>query len=65
MKKIAIIGISGTGKTMVAKEISRILHIPVVHYDKFVWDKNRTEVHENIVEKKIREAIKKDTRIME
>ena len=65
MKRIAIIGISGTGKTTVAKKLSSILKFPIIHYDKFVWEKNRREVHEKIVEKKIHEAIKKDTRIME
>jgi len=36
IKKIAIIWISGTGKTTLARNIWKILHIPIIHYDKFV-----------------------------
>ncbi len=65
MKRIAIIGISGTGKTTVARKLSKILDIPVIHYDQFVRAENRTERDEKIVEKKIEAAIKRDTWIIE
>lgn len=64
-KKILIIGISGTGKTTLARKLSKLLKIPVSHYDEFVRDKNRTEVNEKIVEKKLEEVVKKDTWIIE
>lgn len=63
--KIAIIGISGTGKTTVARILSNILEIPIIHYDKFVREKNRTEVNEKIVEEKLEHAMKQKKRIME
>src|SRR3989339_628460 len=60
MNKVLIIGISGTGKTGLAKKISDFLKIPVTHYDEFVWDENWNEVDEKIVEQKLEEVIKKD-----
>lgn len=63
--KIAIIGISSTGKTTVARILSNILEIPIIHYDKFVREKNRTEVNEKIVEEKLEHAMKQKKRIME
>ncbi|OGY88166.1 MAG: hypothetical protein A2233_04675 [Candidatus Kerfeldbacteria bacterium RIFOXYA2_FULL_38_24] len=65
MNKVLIIGISGTGKTGLAKKISDFLKIPVTHYDEFVWDENWNEVDEKIVEQKLEEVIKKDGWIIE
>lgn len=63
--KILIIGISGTGKTTLGRKLSELLKIPLVHYDKFVWDKNWTEIDPKIVEKKLEEEVKKDKWIIE
>lgn len=63
--KILIIGISGTGKTVLAKKLSGFLKIPITHYDEFVWEKGWKEVEEKIVEKKLEEVIKKDKWIIE
>lgn len=65
INRIVIIGISGTGKTTIARIVSNILEIPIIHYDKFVRDKNRTEVNEKIVEKKLEHAMKEKKWIME
>ncbi|MBZ5686404.1 MAG: hypothetical protein LAP86_15345 [Acidobacteriia bacterium] len=37
MEKIAIIGSSGAGKSMLAKELGSILKIKVFHMDRFCW----------------------------
>ena len=37
MKRIAIIGGSGAGKTTLARKIGRVLGLPVHHIDKFYW----------------------------
>ncbi|MEI7558951.1 MAG: shikimate kinase [bacterium] len=65
INKIVIIGISGTGKTTIARILSNILEIPIIHYDKFVREKNRTEVDEKIVEEKLEHAMKQKKWIME
>ena len=65
LNKILIIGISGTGKTWLAKKLSGLLNIPVTHYDQLVWGKNWTEVDEKIVEQKLAEIVKTDHWIIE
>lgn len=63
--KIAIIWISGTGKTTLARKLSKILDIPIVHYDEFVRWKNWKEIDEKVVEKELKKAIKKEKWIIE
>ena len=40
MRKIAIIGSSGAGKTTLARELGEILQIEVIHLDRYFWHKN-------------------------
>jgi len=37
MKKIALIGAGGTGKSTLAKELGEILKLPVYHLDTLYW----------------------------
>ncbi len=37
MKRIAIIGSSGSGKSTFARQLGAILHIPVIHLDAIFW----------------------------
>jgi adenylate kinase family enzyme len=36
--RIAIVGISGTGKSTLARSISQVLQIPIIHMDEHIWD---------------------------
>lgn len=65
MKKILIIGISGTGKTRCAKKVADKLYIPTIHYDTLVRGTNRTEIDEATVAKEIETIVKKDAWILE
>lgn len=65
MNKVLIIGISGTGKTRLARKLSDFLKIPTTHYDEFVWGENWKEIDEKVVEQKLEEVIKKDKWIIE
>jgi len=65
INKVLIIGISGTGKTRLAKKFSNFLKIPVTHYDEFVWGENWKEIEEKLVEQKLEEVIQKDKWIIE
>jgi adenylate kinase family enzyme len=38
MERIAIIGSSGTGKSTLARDLGRLLHINVVHLDRVFWE---------------------------
>lgn len=40
MKKIAIIGSAGAGKTTLARELASRLHVKVVHLDRLFWKRN-------------------------
>lgn len=46
-KRIAIIGISGTGKSTLAVKLSKLLNIPVIHVDQHIWKENWNEVDED------------------
>ncbi|MBN2460133.1 MAG: AAA family ATPase [Candidatus Cloacimonetes bacterium] len=37
MKRILVLGCSGSGKTCLALTMSEILHLPVVHLDSYYW----------------------------
>src|SRR2546423_10352801 len=40
MEKIVIIGLSGAGKSKLARELSRMLNIKVYHLDRLFWKRN-------------------------
>ena len=65
MKRILIVGISGTGKTRFANILGEKLNLPVVNLDSIFWKKNWVEEDEDIVKQKIRNEIYKDTWIIE
>lgn len=65
MRKIAIIGSSGAGKTMLARELGEILQIEVIHLDRFFWRKNWTKKEADRTRKKQKRSIQKYAWIMD
>jgi len=64
-KKIAIIGISGVGKSWLARRLAAQLHLPLVHYDTLCWDAHWTLVPEEMVAQHLAEAIREERWILE
>lgn len=64
-QKVVILGISGAGKSHLARKLSKALNLPIIHYDTLCWDKNWVEVKEEEVAKKLKEEMKKDKWILE
>lgn len=57
LKKLIIIGNSGSGKTFLAQKITSVLNLPVIHLDKLFWESKSCSqkrpkdiVHQEIVE---------------
>lgn len=65
MKRILVIGISGTGKTRFANLLSKKLNIPIVNLDTIFWKENWVEEDERVVKKKIANEIKNERWIIE
>ena len=65
MKRILIVGVSGTGKTWLANLLSKKLNLPVVSLDSIFWKKNWVEQDEAIVEQRIASEISKKSWIIE
>jgi adenylate kinase family enzyme len=65
MQRILIIGVSGTGKTRLAQQLSQRLQIPSILLDTIFWRENWEEEDPATVENRIRRAIQGDTWIIE
>ncbi len=65
MKRILVIGVSGTGKTRFANLLSKKLNIPVVNLDSIFWKKNWVEENEEVVKQKIARVIDQEVWIIE
>lgn len=65
MNKILIVGISGTGKTKLANELSLKLDLPVIHLDTIFWEDYWKERDPALVESLINAELRKDSWIIE
>lgn len=65
MKRILIVGISGMGKSQLARQLASKLDIPLVYLDSIFWKNNWIEEDEVVVEDRIKAAISKDRWIIE
>ena len=60
MKRIAVVGTSGSGKTTVAQEVSRRLGVPHIELDSLYWRPGWIEAPEEEFKQQVLEATKDD-----
>jgi len=65
MQRILIIGCSGAGKSTLARQMSAILHLPVIHLDYEYWRPNWTPMPDDQFDQKITQLIAQDQWIMD
>jgi len=66
MKRIAVVGISGSGKSTFANKLGEKLSIPSIHLDKYFWTKDWTERYSRADFQKVAEDFAKaDTWIID
>lgn len=58
MKKIAVIGCTGSGKTTLANRLGNLLHLPVQHLDKFAWKDGTKYASEEELVNNVSELVK-------
>ena len=64
-QRILVIGSPGAGKSTFAKELSKIIGIPVYHLDKVYWLPNFEKPNEDDFINKVDEIITKDEWIID
>ena len=59
-QRISVVGTTGSGKTMIAREISKVLQLPHIELDALYWDKNWTGVSDQVFHDRVMTAIKSE-----
>lgn len=57
MKRVAIVGTTGSGKTTVARQLSQALHVPHVELDALYWGPNWTEPPVEVFRERVARAL--------
>jgi len=53
MNKISIFGCTGSGKSFVAGELSKIFDLPIIYFDHYTWNPDRSPIDKNVFVEKI------------
>ena len=57
MKKILVIGCSGSGKSYFSTRLSKLINIPYYHLDNFFWNPDKTHVTRDELKQRIKEEV--------
>ena len=65
MKRIAIIGPGGAGKSTLARQIGAVLNLPVIHLDAYYWHEGWIETRKEVWEHTVREMTEGEAWVMD
>jgi adenylate kinase family enzyme len=65
MRKVLVIGSGGAGKSTLARRLSQILNIEVIHLDSLYWSQGWVETPKNRWKERVEELINQDSWIMD
>jgi len=60
MKRISVVGTSGSGKTTIAGKLAGILRIPHIELDSLNWEANWTQMPRDVFRSRVLEAVSAD-----
>ena len=65
MKKIVVLGCSGSGKSAFAVQLHNITKLPLYHLDNIWWKKDRTHISRDEFDRKLDDLVNRDSWIID
>ena len=65
MKKIAVLGCSGSGKSTFSIQLHNITKLPLYHLDNIWWRSDRTHISRDEFDRKLDDLVKRDSWILD
>lgn len=65
MKRIMIIGCSGSGKSTFSRELQKKTCLPLFHLDMLFWNKDKTHVSREVFDEHLNEILKRESWIID
>ncbi len=65
MKRICVIGNSGSGKSVFSKKLAKLTGLPLIHLDRYYWTETCTRPHESDWQVEVSEIVKGNTWIID
>lgn len=65
MRKVIVIGPSGSGKSYFSKRLSELMNLPLYHLDNIWWKEDKTNITRSEFDSKLKEILKQDKWIID